>query len=263
MKAQPPHSKPPGPDLAARLREAQDGLRARDDFLSVAAHELRSPMNALGLHLAALERMAADGAQPRLLDEIRRARRNVQRYIRRATLLLDVSRINADQLQPAPAPVALREMVAGVIDTHADEAAFKGVTLQGQVDADHVGLWDPQMVEQMLSNLVSNAIRYGAGSPVTVRAGVEDPGWAYFSVTDGGPGIPEEDRARMFQKFERAVASSGHRSGFGLGLWIVARLVMAHHGTVEVTTAPAGGCIFTLRLPLGPQEPGTTGGPPA
>ena len=155
----------------------------------------------------------------------------------------------------------MAEVVQSVLDTHRDEAAFRGVSLSTVVEANEVGHWDPQMVDQMVSNLVSNAIRYGVGSPVEVRAGRHAPGVAFFRVTDAGPGIPESERMRMFQKFERVVASSGHRSGFGLGLWIVARLAAAHQGSVEVQTPAGGGCAFTIKLPLQPAPTQSPGGP--
>ncbi|MBL0421686.1 HAMP domain-containing histidine kinase [Ramlibacter sp. AW1] len=257
-----PHDAPPCPEAepCARLREAREALRARDDFLSTAAHELRSPLNALGLQLTLLERLAVAG-DPRLLDEIERARRNVSRYVRRATMLLDVSRINSGQVQVHRLPLKVGDVVNAVMDTHADEARFHHVRLSSRVDddADLVGCWDPQMVEQMVSNLVSNALRYGAGSPVVVSAGLQAPDRAFFRVTDGGPGIPEAERARMFQRFERAVSQSGHRSGFGLGLWIVAQLAAAHHGSVMVDEAPGGGCATTIVLPLQPPEHPSTG----
>ena len=233
------------------LHALQETLRARDEFLAIAAHELRSPLNALGLHLALLERQAAQCGVASLAEEIARARRNVARYVRRAGTLLDVSRLVSGELLPERTPVLLREIVAAVMDTYADEARFHRVDLQARVEADALGHWDTRMVEEMLSNLVSNALRYGGGTPVRVRAGTDGPRVAWFEVADRGPGIDPAQRAQIFRKFGRAVSHSGDRGGFGLGLWITAGMAAAHRGGVELlATPPEGGAVFVIRLPI-------------
>lgn len=239
-------------DLSARLRQAEEAVRARDDFLAIAAHELRSPLHALGLRIAALERLASQGGQPVLAQELQRTRRSVDRYVRRAVTLLDLSRLHAGVLTPVCSPVDGAEVVAAVVDAHADEARFHGATLCSDVVEGATGFWDAHMLEQILSNLVSNAIKYGNGTPVTVRMSVHG-GQACFEVSDHGPGIDEAHRARIFEKFERVVSTAGDRAGFGLGLWIVGRMVAAHAGTIEVDTAPGGGALFRVRLPLQAQ----------
>lgn len=248
----------PDPDvLAAQLQEAREAIRARDEFLGIAAHELRSPLNALGLQLALIERLVAGEApHARVLAEVERARRSIRRYVSRATVLLDVSRLASGRMQPVLGPVSLRGVVDAVLETYAQEASIRGTRLEVSIEGNPVGQWDGQMVEEMLSNLLSNALRYGAGSPVHLAAGTDSEGSsAWFSVADGGPGIPEEQRARIFQKFERAVPSSADNGGFGLGLWIVAGMVRAHEGSIEVTAGPGGGSVFTVRLPLHPAGP--------
>jgi signal transduction histidine kinase len=141
-----------------------------------------------------------------------------------------------------------------VIEAHADEAAFHGATLHAQVDGDPVGRWDPHMVEEILANLVGNAIKYGHGSPVAVRAWAMPSDSVAFEVRDGGPGIDEMQRRRIFEKFERVVSSSVYRSGFGLGLWIVGRMVLAHNGAIQVGPGPSGGSVFTVTLPVDPMR---------
>jgi signal transduction histidine kinase len=240
-------------DELERLREA---VRARDDFLAVAAHELRSPMNALALRLELLERMADDDAPPHLADALRQARRSAERYVRRCTILLDVVRANSGLLQPHAVPVDVRALVEQVVRDHADEAGFRGVTLTAQVAGDATGRWDEHMAEQVLANLVGNAIKYGEGSPVVLRARVEGPD-AIFEVEDRGPGIAAEDRHRIFGRFERLVAGQRYRSGYGLGLWIVGSMVAAHGGTVDVDSAPGRGTVFRVTMPLeGPKRTG-------
>lgn len=241
------HSSPA--DLQARLDEALRAIRARDDFLAVAAHELRSPLNALALRLAALEMMAARLDAVELQAEIERTRRTVDRYVRRAVVLLDVSRLNSPDMHLSPVQVGVSQLVRDVVESHIDEATFRGTTVEATVDGEYSGCWDPHMVEVILSNLVSNAIKYGGIAPVHVRAWA-DAATAWFEVSDGGPGIDAEARARIFEKFERVVADSRDRAGFGLGLWIVGRMVAAHGGSIEVTPGPQGGSRFLVGLPL-------------
>ena len=235
-------------DLADRLRQAEDAVRARDDFLAIAAHELRSPMNALGLQLATMERLAERTGDTPMLTHVRRARRNVERYVRRATVLLDITRLNSMDVQLHAEPVEVRALVASVQEAHEDIAQFHGASLECEVEGDIVGHWDAHMVEEILSNLVTNAIKY-AGGRVLLRAGVSAPGVVSFTVSDEGPGIPEDLRARIFSRFERLVCTSRSRSGFGLGLWIVGRMVMAHQGSIQVQSGAGGGSVFTVNLP--------------
>ena len=240
-------------DLLARLEHAEDALRARDDFLAIAAHELRSPLHALGLRVAALQRLAERGGHAQLAHELQRTRRSVERYVRRAVTLLDLSRVHAGALRPEPRPVRAAEVVRSVVEDYADEAAFHGASLHADVEVEDLeGRWDAHMIEQILVNLVANAIKYGHGTPVRVGVGLSAPGLAFFEICDRGPGIAPADRQRIFEKFERAVAQDS--TGFGLGLWIVGRMVAAHGGTIEVADCPGGGALFRVLLPL--QGPG-------
>lgn len=237
-------------ELLLRLQEAQEAVRARDDFLAVAAHELRSPMHALALRLAALERIAARDGTPLLQEELRRTRRTVDRYVQRAMTLLDLSRIHTGTLHPQRTWVSASELVRHVVEGYREEAQFRGATLQADADPLLAGCWDPHMLEQILSNLVSNAIRYGNGSPVQVSASLDTPELACFEVADRGPGIAEANRRRIFEKFERLASGARERGGFGLGLWIVASMVEAHRGTIEVAARDGGGTVFRVRLPV-------------
>jgi signal transduction histidine kinase len=244
-----PNDPAPAPDLARQLEEALRAVRARDDFLAIAAHELRSPMNALALQMEVLQMRAASASPATLADDVARVRRTLDRYIRRATVLLDVTRLNADAPRLVCHSVHVRELVEAVVEAHRDEAEFVGATLTANVPDDIVGRWDVHMVEQILVNLVSNAIKYGGGTPVRVSAS-QGGGRVRLEVSDRGPGIPEGQRARIFGKFERVVAPSSYQSGFGLGLWIVARMVEAHRGTIALHSEPGAGTIFAVTLPL-------------
>jgi two-component system, OmpR family, sensor kinase len=203
--------------------------------------------------VAALERWARRGGDARLATEIARARRTIHRYAKRAALLLDVTRLNAGRLDLQVAPVRLSELIADVADAFADEAAFRDATLQIDAQPSLVGEWDAQSIEAIVSNLVSNALKYGDGGTVRIAAQPDGPGWARLAVTDDGPGIDAAQRRRIFEKFERVVDGDSERGGFGLGLWIVGRLVSAHGGTIGIDAAPGAGSTFTVRLPLHPE----------
>ncbi|AEG94658.1 sensor histidine kinase [Ramlibacter tataouinensis] len=236
--------------LRERIVELEAAVRARDDFLALAAHELRSPLNTLALRLAVLERMAANNADQPLRDEIQRARRSADRYVRRAVVLLDVSRLNTGQLEPARSPVDIRQLVEDAVDAYRDDAQFQGVTLRAEVDDDGVGWWDAHMAEEILCNLISNALKYGQHTPVRVRAAVQD-NTARFEVADQGPGIDAAHVDRIFEKFERIVHGTHYRGGFGLGLWIVGRMVAAHGGSIQVESQAGRGSVFRVTLPMG------------
>lgn len=241
-------------DLARELDEARRAIQARDDFLAIAAHELRSPMNALALQLEVLEMRASSSPGAALADDIARLRRTLNRYVRRATVLLDVTRLNADAPRLVCHSVNVRELVDAVVDAHRDEAEFAGATLAASVPEGIVGCWDAHMVEQILVNLVGNAIKYGGGTPVRVSAS-QGGGRVRLEVSDHGPGIPEDQRARIFGKFERVVAPSSYQSGFGLGLWIVGRMVEAHGGAIALHARPGAGTIFAVTLPIDSSNP--------
>ena len=116
-----------------------------------------------------------------------------------------------------------------------------------------VGLWDPERIDSVITNLLGNAIKYGEGKPITV--GVDDLGGeARITVHDVGIGIAPEDQERIFGRFERAV-SIRHYGGFGVGLWISRQIVEAHGGRIEVTSAPGGGSVFAVVLPKKPSSP--------
>jgi signal transduction histidine kinase len=238
--------------LREQLARAEAALQARDEFLSIAAHELRTPMNALALQLSAIERLARREGDGQITRELQRARRMIDRYVRRAVVLLDVSRLNSGHFVIQPQRIDLRELVSEVAEAHAEEAAFREVEMRVEVDDALVGWWDPQALDAIISNLLSNAFKYAAGAPLTISAQRDGETRVRLAVADTGPGIDARDRARIFEKFERVVGTGRAQSGFGLGLWIVARLVAAHGGSIHVESEAGAGSCFTIVLPLHP-----------
>jgi chemotaxis family two-component system sensor kinase Cph1 len=231
--------------------DLQKAMETRDDFLSIAAHELKTPVTTLRLQLEGLERLSERGllepgrVQPRLAN----AQRQIARLEMLIHRLLDVSQIAAGQMQLDRERFDLAELVHDVIDRFQD----RDTPVQMMAGGDLVGSWDHFRLDQVLTNLLSNALKYGQRRPVMVV--LEDRGPSVrCSVRDQGIGISPEAQARIFERFERAVPSS-HFAGFGLGLWIARRIIEQHGGTIGVSSAPGTGATFVFELPrgLGPE----------
>lgn len=247
----------PEEQLKARVAELEEAVRARDAFLAIAAHELRNPMYALSLTLDAALRMAQPTGDTDLIQALKQATLALQRYVERATMLLDVSRLNAGCVDLHIEPVDLSALVRQAADGYATEAAHTRVTLRLALPDRLQGWWDRLAMEQIVGNLLSNAIKYGAGGPVDVTL-VREGDEVHLTVRDCGPGIPPEAQERIFGQFEQVV-SSQRRAGFGIGLWLVRSLLQAHGGSIAVDSTPGDGSAFTIRLPLDatPKEPRT------
>jgi signal transduction histidine kinase len=243
--------------LKARVVELEEAVRARDAFLAIAAHELHNPMYALSLLLNSAHRMAKPTGDEELVRALERATLALQRYVERATTLLDVSRLNAGQVELHIEPVDLSEVVRQAAEGYAAEAAYTKAMIRLALQDRLQGWWDRLAMEQIVGNLMSNGIKYGAGGPVDVTLARENDE-VRLSVRDQGPGIPAEAQERIFGQFEQVV-SVQKRAGFGIGLWLVRSLLQAHGGSIEVDSRPGEGSTFTVRLPLDatPKEPRT------
>lgn len=235
-------------ELEALVAELRQAVQARDAFLTVAAHELRNPMHALLLQLESTLKVARRSADEDVLRRLERVRLILDRYVERATTLLDVSRLTAGRLRLHPSPTDLSAVVRDVVDSYDAEAAFVGTVVETDMPDALPGRWDRLAVEQIVSNLVSNAIKYGGGSSVSISLR-RDGDDALLSVRDGGAGISPEDQQKIFEQFEQVVTRTP-RGGFGVGLWLVRWLAQAHGGSISVESRPGEGSTFTIRLPL-------------
>jgi len=230
----------------------------RDEFLSIAAHELRNPMHALLLQVAAAVQAARAYSDAGLVRRLERVQQIVDRYVKRASLLLDVARINATRLPLQVEDLDFAEVVREVLESYAAEVEFHRSALTLDVPESLPGRWDRLSIEQIISNLISNAIKFGAGGPIEVQLALEKKGESVrFQVRDHGIGIATEDHARIFGRFEQLPTPGPRNGGAGLGLWLVRELVEVHGGGISLVSALGRGATFMVRLPrvAGPKEP--------
>jgi PAS domain S-box-containing protein len=237
----------------AERRAAEDAVAIRDEFLSVAGHELKTPLTALLFHAESLTKNVAALTAAEVGDRSAKILRNSRRLARLVDELLDVSRIAAGRLTLEREEVDLAVVARDMVGRFTEAALQAHSRIQLQVPERLLGSWDRLRIEQVLENLLTNAVKYGRGQPIDVR--VEGVGRsARLVVKDGGVGIAPADQARIFERFERAV-SSRHYGGLGLGLWIVRQIVEAHGGFIRVASSPGQGAEFTVELPLEHKPP--------
>ena len=246
--------------LRQQVADLHEAVRARDDFIAITAHELRNPITPImGVADMALKavRDAGDACPPRVVLLLERMQLLAQDFLQRSTRLLDVSRIEAGNLRLAPSATALSALVRSVARKYDAVAARTGSPVELDIEDGATGWMDPLAVEQVIENLLSNALKFGTGKPVTLRLRIEGQ-LARLDVQDRGIGVPPEQQARLFGRFEQVVAQ--HRgTGFGIGLWFANRLVAAMGGRIAVASRVGEGSTFTVALPLAPLEPdGTT-----
>jgi len=238
----------------ARLyQQAQRAVSIRDEFLSVASHELKTPLTPLSLKLQTLAKEAEAHADRsfgrRVLERMGTARRQVTKLAELIDDLLDVSRISAGKLTISEGETLdFMELVSEIAARFQPEADKAGSPLAVEGRPGVVGRWDRNRLEQVVTNLLSNAIKYGSGKPIFAR--VESaPGRAVLTVCDQGIGMDPEALPRVFKKFERAVSERNY-GGLGLGLYVTKQIVEAMGGSVKAESALARGSAFTVELPL-------------
>jgi PAS domain S-box-containing protein len=225
-------------------RKAQDALAARDEFLSVAAHELRGPVTSLHLAVQGLQRSPAAPVQ-RLLGIIEREDRRIAHFV---DDLLDLARIRSGQLRFVFGSVDLVEVVHEASARLTVELSRSGSALSLTAPGTLVGTWDRARLVQVVTNLLGNAIKFGLGKPIEVTVD-SDGNRAHLTVIDHGIGIPAELQKQVFEPFERAV-SSRHYGGLGLGLYVVRTATLGMGGEVRLESHPAEGTRVTVELPI-------------
>jgi PAS domain S-box-containing protein len=240
-------------EAAEREQQLQEAVRARDEFLGIASHELKTPLTSLELQVASLQRLAALHPGVLVSDErIQSKCESIVRQVGRLTglinNLLDVGRITSGRLALDRERVDLGEVVRAVLERAQEAIRRSGSEIAVAMPAPVVGTWDRARLETVVTNLVSNAVKFGNGKPIeiSIRATANR---AVLAVRDQGIGVSAEDRHRIFERFGRAV-SQRHFGGFGLGLWVAREAVEAHGGTIRVEPRAGAGSEFTVELPL-------------
>jgi signal transduction histidine kinase/DNA-binding NarL/FixJ family response regulator len=233
---------------AELYQRAQAAIRIREDFVSIASHELKTPLTPLKLQLASLQRRLPDDRKT-LLERLAVADRQVDKIEELVNQLLDVSKIAAGRFQLQPQSVDLRRLVERVIDRFASNSMGSPLRVRGEGAR---AFLDPFRMEQLVTNLLANAVKYGEGKPIEVELSADEER-AWITVRDNGIGIGPREQARIFERFERAVSPNQY-GGFGLGLWIARQVVEASGGRISVESELGKGSAFTVVVPRGAER---------
>jgi PAS domain S-box-containing protein len=238
-------------ERAALLRRLEEGIRSRDDFLGLASHELRTPITALSLRLQHIERGGAATPEasviPVTLSSFATLKRGLARLSRLVESMLDASQIHAGALPLDFAPADLSKLARQAVDDHSEQFAASGFPVEARIEEGISGKVDALRIEQVMVNLLVNALRHGRG-PIEVTLGRNGTS-ARFAVKDSGPGIAAEHQERIFERYARLNGTTTH-GGLGIGLFISRELIEAHGGTLRVESAHGTGSVFSFDLPL-------------
>lgn len=234
----------------------KQALRLRDEFLSIASHELKTPLTSLSLQAQIFKfNLLKENSQlmskQQLLEFLNTMDKQVLRLAHLVEDMVDISRIDCGRFSPVFREAHLYQIINNVIDQLAPQAKAAGCEVVVNISENIVGLWDAYRIEQILVNLITNAFKYGAKKPVHIYV-LKKNDKAVISVVDFGIGIAKENQERIFNRFERAVSAKGI-TGLGLGLYIVKKILDSHQGAISVESQLALGAKFTVELPLVPE----------
>lgn len=231
--------------LAAR----EEGLRAREELLVVAAHELRTPIAALQLHAELVRRTAErEGVMnDRLVERLARLQHSATRLSRLVDAVLRVATLEPGRIELVRQRLDLRALVEDLLDEHRADIASAGCSVRLEPGPPAMVNGDRHLLQVLLENLLANALKYGDRKPVLLRVTARG-GWATISVADRGIGIAAERLPAIFDRFSRAV-SPRHYGGLGVGLWTVRTIAEAHGGAVRVASEAGQGATFEVELP--------------
>lgn len=231
--------------------ELEKAVRTRDEFMSIASHELKTPLTSLKLQ-AQLRKRILINAEPSAFSPERLAKmfdgdeKQLDRLARLVDDMLDISRISSGKLSINLERFDLCEVVESLIDRSRGQFEAAGCPVDIAINGSAFGSWDRLRIEQVVTNLLTNAIRYGSGKPISVQVNAI-PAGAQVVVRDQGQGIAVENHERIFQRFERVRGTEV--TGLGLGLYIVKQIIVAHQGSIRVESELGQGASFIFELP--------------
>lgn len=241
-------------DNARSYGAANQAVALRDEFMSIASHEMKTPLTPLKIQLGMIQKIVTKGQSTLgpmgdlVLDITEKSKQQVDRLVILIDDLLDVTRITAGKLKLNLEDVDLPGLVREVVGRFQPEIDHAQCTLEVELTTPTKGRWDRTRIEQVVTNLLTNAIKYGGGKPIKISV-LSDQNVAWLSVKDQGIGINKDDQRRIFGKFERA-AETQHITGLGLGLFITRKIIESHGGLIHLESELGKGSIFTVELPL-------------
>ncbi len=237
-------------------RSLENAIQVRDNFLSIASHELNTPVTSLKLQTQGLSRLLRSTPpgesipREKLENSLQTTERQIHRLSKLISNLLDVSKIGSGKLSLDTEHLELNDVVTQVIERTSELARAAGSPVEFKVHDTITGTWDRFRLEQVFINLITNALKYGDGKPIEIALGIDNH-CAQVSIRDSGIGIAKEHLERIFERFERAIPASTV-SGLGLGLYIAREIVHAHDGNIDVDSKVGHGSTFTVKLPIKP-----------
>jgi PAS domain S-box-containing protein len=240
-------------ELAIAKDEAEEAVRARDEFLSIASHELKTPLTSMKLQAQVRKRnIERRNIEAFTFDKLTRMVNEDEKQINRLSRLvddmLDISRLTSGKFTFELEETNLNALVYDILTRFAHQLEIAGTPVTVIATSQVVGVWDRYRIEQVVSNLITNAMKYGSRKPITIKLSLEKEN-ALLEIKDNGIGIEIKDHDRIFQQYERAVSASSV-SGLGLGLFIVKEIIETHDGSISVESEIGSGSTFKVLLPL-------------
>lgn len=239
-------------DNAMLYQETREAVKARDEFLSIASHELKTPLTSMLLQLQSVlynikNQSLATFSIERTMQMLESTINQSKRLGKLVNDLLNYSLISTGRLQLEKEKTKLEKIVSDVVSRFTEQAKRTSTPINLVVENSVTGNWDRVRLEQVVTNLLTNAIKYGEGKPVEVLVR-DSEDHALLIVRDHGIGIPQDQQSKVFDRFERGSVKGGYK-GLGVGLYIVNQIVQAHGGKISLASKPKEGTTFTVELP--------------
>ena len=239
--------------MEANFENAQKEIQARDQFLAIASHELKTPVTSMLLQVqTAIHNIRnvslANFSVANLLKMLEGTEQQSQRLSKMVNDLLNLSLITTGRIELELEETVMAKVVKDVAENFSEKMKRENNSITVTADKPVIGTWDKVRIEQAVSNLISNAIKYGKNKPIIITVSHAN-NEAVLTVEDQGIGMSSEQQKKIFERFERAVNSKDYQ-GLGVGLYITNQIVKAHHGKIYVHSKPNDGSVFVIELPL-------------